>query len=72
MQLLTRTQELLDQATAAGISLQEIAAVAGGDVNHEWLKKFAKKKISHPSVVRIQLLHDGLRNLKPFKHRANA
>jgi hypothetical protein len=42
-----------------GTALRVIAP-DGGDVEYEWLKKFSAGKISHPSVVRIQALHDRL------------
>lgn len=63
MQLLERTQLLLSQRLDSGMNLREIAAASGGQVNHEWLKKFAAGKIDDPGVSKIQSLHDALEKI---------
>lgn len=60
MTLLERTQILLSQRIDAGMSLREIAGASGGQVNRDWLTKFAAGKIENPGVNSIQSLHDCL------------
>ena len=62
MNLFRTTSLLLQNALMRGLSLREIAP-EGGDVEYEWLKKFAAGKIADPSVNRIQALHDRLTGL---------
>lgn len=57
MNLLDKTRVLLSVAKSQ-MSLREIAAGAG--VGFEWLRKFDDGTSKHPSVVRVQSLHDYL------------
>lgn len=60
MSLLSVTKTLLRQKLSSGVSLRQLAADCGPDVDYEWLKKFNAGKIDDPSVNRIQALHDRL------------
>jgi hypothetical protein len=71
MNLLDATRSLLDWATEAGVSLREIAP-PDGPVEYEWLKKFRQGGTEHPSVTRIQTLHDRLKSLKRSADRKRA
>lgn len=55
MSLLERTKLLLSVCT---ISRRELARNA--DVGFEWLRSFEDGRTEHPSVVRVQKLHDYL------------
>ena len=57
MNLLDKTRVLLPIAKSHQ-SLREIAQGAG--VGFEWLRKFDDGTSKHPSVVRVQALHDYL------------
>lgn len=57
MNLLDKTKVLLPVAKSQ-MSLREIAVGAG--VGFEWLRKFDDGTSKHPSVVRVQALHDFL------------
>ena len=57
MNLLDKTKVLLPVAKTS-MSLREIARGAG--VGFEWLRKFDDGTSQHPSVVRVQALHDFL------------
>ena len=63
MSLLESTQQLLDKATAKGVSLRAIAEKSDGRINYEWLKKFCQGKIDNPGVTTIEDLHKTLRDL---------
>ena len=65
MNLLPATLDLLKRARASGVSLRDIAP-DGGAVDYEWLKKFSVGKSAHPSVNRIQALHDRLVAMQRF------
>jgi hypothetical protein len=68
MNLLDKTKVLLSVAKSQ-MSLREIAA--GADVGFEWLRKFEDGTSKHPSVVRVQALHDYLeRSLTSGKEEA--
>lgn len=58
MNLLDKTRVLLAVAKGQKHSLREIATGAG--VGFEWLRKFEDGTSKHPSVVRVQALHDYL------------
>jgi hypothetical protein len=60
MQLLERTQELLNRATEQ-MSLREIAEGSDGAVPYDWLKRFAIGDIPNPGVKYLQALHDCLK-----------
>jgi hypothetical protein len=59
MNLLDKTKVLLSIAKPR-MPLREIAAAAGNPVTYEWLRKFDDGTSKHPSVVRVQALHDYL------------
>jgi hypothetical protein len=42
------------------VALREIADSSDGQVNLEWLKRFARGEIDNPGVNTIQSLHDCL------------
>jgi hypothetical protein len=63
MSLLQQTNDLLQSARAKDLSLRSIANNSNGQVEYDWLKRFASGDISDPSVNRIQVLHDHLRSL---------
>jgi transcriptional regulator with XRE-family HTH domain len=68
MNLLDKTKFMLPLVRAHR-SPREVADGAG--VGFEWLKKFEAGDIEHPSVVRIQNLHDYLeRTLTEAKETA--
>ena len=60
MSLLERTQELLKARLATGDSLRRIAQDSDGEVDRDWLTKFAAGKVTDPGVNRTQRLHDYL------------
>ena len=60
MELLERTKKLLSDRLKAGAKLKEIAASSKGEVEYDWLKRFANGAIEDPSVNRVQRLHDSL------------
>jgi hypothetical protein len=64
MQLLERTQELLNRQISAGQSLREISDDSAGRVPYDWLKRFYKGKIPNPGVKYLQSLHDFLKRKK--------
>ena len=57
MNLLDKTKVLL-AVGKSDMNLREIAQGAG--VGFEWLRKFDDGTSKHPSVVRVQALHDYL------------
>jgi len=59
MTLLESTLKLFHAAREKKISLRAIAP-EGGPVEYEWLRKWAQGDVEHPSVNRIQALHDRL------------
>lgn len=68
MPLLEDTQQLL-KATLKRSNLTAIHEASEGTVAYEWLKKFSAGEVAHPSIVRVQALHDCLKKLK-FKAAA--
>lgn len=64
MSLLEQTQTMLGNFVATGASLRQLARDSEGDVEYDWLKRFASGDIEDPSVNRIQRLHDALQRLK--------
>lgn len=77
MPLLETTHDLLKKALASGKTIPDIAreAVArepDGQVNYEWLKKFAAGKIPKPGVQAVEQLHDTLVDLCGTEKRKRA
>lgn len=62
--LLERTKSLLAERVSAGFNLRQIADLTGGDVPHEWLKKFNRGEIEKPGVDRIELLYNCLKKIR--------
>jgi hypothetical protein len=60
MALLETTRSLLADITNSGTSLRQIALEFEGEVEYDWLKRFATGEIKDPSVNRVQSLHDCL------------
>lgn len=60
MSLLASTQKLLSERLEAGATLKEISSASDGEVEYDWLKKFAAGDVKDPSVNRVQRLHDYL------------
>jgi hypothetical protein len=63
MTLKERTEVLLTQRLKSRprmVALREIADSSDGQVNLEWLKRFARGEIDNPGVNTIQSLHDCL------------
>lgn len=60
MALLETTRSLLADITNSGTSLRQIALEFEGEVEYDWLKRFATGEIKDPSVNRVQALHDCL------------
>jgi hypothetical protein len=55
---------MLADLTGSGMSLRQIALEFEGEVEYDWLKRFANGEIKDPSVNRVQALHDSLANRK--------
>lgn len=55
---------MLGNFVATGASLRQLARESDGEVEYDWLKRFAAGDIGDPSVNRIQRLHDALARLK--------
>lgn len=64
MSLLETTRSMLVDLTSSGMSLRQIAIEFEGEVEYDWLKRFANGEIKDPSVNRVQALHDCLANRK--------
>lgn len=64
MALLETTRSMLTKLTNSGMSLRQIAIEFEGEVEYDWLKRFANGEIKDPSVNRVQALHDCLVNRK--------
>lgn len=64
MSLLEQTQTMLGNFVSSGVSLRQLARESDGEVEYDWLKRFAAGDIGDPSVNRIQRLHDALKRLK--------
>jgi hypothetical protein len=64
MSLLDSTQKLLRESQKDGWKLREIALLSDGEVEREWLYRFARGEIPNPGVKNIQSLHDCLKKLK--------
>jgi len=60
MNLLDSTKKLLKSRLEAGMTLREIANESKGEVQFEWLRKFADGTAENPTVTRVQGLHDFL------------
>ena len=58
--LLEATRSMLAALTGSGTSLRQIALESEGEVEYDWLKRFANGEIKDPSVNRVQALHDHL------------
>lgn len=60
MALLDTTRSLLKEVTRSGLSLRKLAMECDGEIEYDWLKRFASGDIKDPSVNRVQALHDCL------------
>lgn len=69
MQLLERTRLLLSQRLDSGMTLKAIARASEGEVQYDWLKRFASGDIENPGINSIQSLHDCLAKI-PANHAA--
>ncbi len=65
MSLLDTTQKLLDELTASGLTLREIARASDGGIELQWLYRFSRGEIANPGVITIQSAHDCLKKIKP-------
>lgn len=64
MALLEKTRSMLVELTDSGMSLRQLALECEGEVEYDWLKRFANGDIKDPSVNRVQALHDCLASRK--------